>query len=104
MRDRFSTFPQCLETLYARTNIPFDLLTIVGGADAATKDYLLQLQRRRENVHVVLTPSLLTQQDARRVVMQQLDEKFGTRSFCVILENDTLVHDNWLPPLLECMR
>ena len=24
--------------------------------------------------------------------------------FCVVLENDTIVHENWLAPMLECMR
>ena len=48
---------------------------------------------------MVLVDRLLEQATSRNLVLQYLHERF-----CVLIENDTLVHPHWLPPLLERMR
>ena len=98
-RDRFSVFPQCFEALYANTNVPFRVVVVAGGADGATREHLHQLQRQKHNMTVMVMDRLLTQDDARKIALREVNERF-----CVLLENDTIVHKNWLAPLLECMR
>lgn len=98
-RDRFSMFPRCLDALYAYTNVRFRVIVVAGGADKRTDDYLRELQAQKDNVTVVLMDRLLTQGEARNIAMRQADERY-----CVVLENDTIVHENWLPALLDCMR
>jgi glycosyltransferase involved in cell wall biosynthesis len=99
VRDRFSMFRQCLEAVYAFTNVPFRVIVIAGAVDTATKAYLQQLESERNNMRIVLLDHLLMQGEARNIALRQVDERF-----CVVLENDTIVHENWLPPLLECMQ
>jgi len=99
VRDRFSTFPQCLEALYRNTDIPFRLVVVAGGADGKTEEYLAAFQRREKNMSLVLMDRLLMQGEARNIGLQHCDERF-----CVILENDTIVHENWLAPLLQCVQ
>jgi glycosyltransferase involved in cell wall biosynthesis len=98
-RDRFSMFPRCLEALYAHTDVRFRLIVVAGGTDSATKKYLHQLQRQKDNVSAVITDHLLMQGEARNIAMRQAGERL-----CVVLENDTIVHKAWLAPMLECMR
>jgi hypothetical protein len=98
-RDRFSMFRPCLEALYAHTDRPFRVIVVAGGTDAATEEYLCRLQAEKCNMSVVLVDRLLMQGEARNLAMRQLEERY-----CVILENDTIVGENWLPPLLECIR
>ena len=98
-RDRFSMFPQCLEALYAHTDVPFRVIVVAGGPDRRTKDYLHQLRMEKDNLSLVLVDRFLMQGEARNLGLQQADERF-----CVVLENDTIVHENWLTPMLECMR
>src|SRR5215471_19056045 len=98
-RDRFSMFPRCLEALYAYTDVPFRLIVVAGGTDRSTADYLRRLEMQKDNLRVVLVDRLLMQGEARNIALRQVDERF-----CVVLENDTIVHENWLPPLLECMQ
>jgi hypothetical protein len=50
------------------------------------------------NVELTLESGLLTQWEARNAGLRRSHERY-----CAILENDTLVHENWLQPLLECM-
>lgn len=97
-RDRFSMFPRSLEALYAHTDTRFRVIVVAGGVDRTTAEYLHQLQRQKDNLSVVLADRLLTQSEARNVALRQASERF-----CVVLENDTIVHENWLTPLLECM-
>ena len=99
VRDRFSMFPQCLEALYTYTDVRFRVIVVAGGTDRMTEAYLHQLQAQNDNMSVVLVDHLLMQGEARNVALRQADERF-----CVVLENDTIVHANWLAPMLECMR
>ena len=98
-RDRFSVFPRCLEALYKFTQMPFRLVVVAGGTDGGTERYLMQLQAQKSNLKVVLVKPLLLQGEARNIAMSHAEERY-----CVVLENDTIVRENWLPPLLECMR
>ncbi len=98
-RDRFSMFPRCLEALYTHTDVQFRVIVVAGGADRRTQEYLQQLQVQNDNLSVMLVDRLLMQGEARNLGIRQAAERF-----CVVLENDTIVHKNWLPPMLECMR
>lgn len=98
-RDRFSMFPQCLEALYAHTEIPFRVIVVAGGVDRRTEEYLRRFQAQRGNMSVALSDRLLMQGEARNIGLHHCSERY-----CVVLENDTIVDDNWLVPLLECMH
>lgn len=98
-RDRFSMFPRCLQALYAYTDAPFRLIVVAGGTDITTEKYLHQVQAQKGNMSIVLVDRFLMQAEARNIAIQQAHERF-----CVLLENDTIVHENWLAPMLECMR
>ena len=98
-RDRFSMFPRCLEALYAYTDMPFRVIAVAGGADRATAEYLRKMQLQKGNMSIVLVDRLLMQGEARNLALRQANERY-----CVVLENDTIVQENWLAPMLECMR
>jgi glycosyltransferase involved in cell wall biosynthesis len=98
-RDRFSIFPRCLDALYAHTDVPFRVVVVAGGTDRTTEAYLRLVEAQKHNLSVVLVDHLLMQGEARNLAIAKADERF-----CVVLENDTMVHENWLVPLLECMR
>jgi glycosyltransferase involved in cell wall biosynthesis len=98
-RDRLSMFTRCIEALYVHTHTPFRLIVVAGDTDQTTKEYLHQLRVQKSNITIVLVNRLLRQSEARNIALQQVHERF-----CVILENDTIVHENWLAPMLECMR
>lgn len=98
-RDRFSMFPRCLEALYTHTDVQFRVIVVAGGTDRTTEEYLHRFQAQKDNMTVVLVDHLLMQGEARRVAMRQAGERF-----CVVLENDTIVHERWLSSMLECMQ
>ncbi|CAN5579549.1 hypothetical protein BH23BAC1_BH23BAC1_39440 [soil metagenome] len=99
VRDRFSMFKQCLEAVYLHTKQQFKVIVVVGGADKTTQTYLSQFQEENENFKVIFKDNLLMQGEARNIALNHFDERY-----CIFLENDTIVHNDWLPPLLECME
>jgi len=98
-RDRFSVFRRCIDAIYASTHVPFRLLVVTGGTDNATKTYLRELERRQRGVSVVYFDHFLAQGEAREIALRHTDDRF-----VVLLENDTIMHDNWLVRLLECIH
>jgi glycosyltransferase involved in cell wall biosynthesis len=92
-RDRFSMFPRCLQALYARTHVRFRVIVVAGGADITTEEYLHQLHAKKDNMNVLLVERLLMPGEARNLALRHSNERF-----CILLENDTIVHENWLPP------
>jgi len=92
-------FYPSLEALYSRTHVPFRVIVVAGKTDGATEGYLRQLQVQKGNLNLVFVDRLLTQGEARNTAL-----KHANGRFCVLLENDTVVHENWLPPLLQCLR
>jgi cellulose synthase/poly-beta-1,6-N-acetylglucosamine synthase-like glycosyltransferase len=98
-RDRYSVFPHCIQAIYDHTNIPFRLIVVSGGTDNNTKEYLERVQSQHHNMRLVLVDRLLRQGEARNLAMSQVEGQF-----CVVLENDTIVHQNWIVPMLKCMR
>jgi len=98
-RDRFSMFPHCLDALFAHTNVQFRIIVVAGGLDEQTKHFLNRIQVDQQNISVVIADRLLMPGEARNLALKQVNERF-----CVILENDTIVHENWLTPLLECLK
>ncbi|HZN02966.1 MAG TPA: glycosyltransferase [Candidatus Polarisedimenticolia bacterium] len=98
-RDRFSMFARCLDAIEARTPPPFRVVAVAGGADPATRSYLEGLRTMRPHVTALLPDRLLEQSESRNLALRQVRERF-----VVVLENDTIVQEGWLPPLLECLR
>jgi glycosyltransferase involved in cell wall biosynthesis len=97
-RDRFSVFPKCIEAIYAHTTSKFRVVVLAGGMDSATQEFLTGLQEEKDNFQVVSLKQLLTQIELRRMAME-----YAQGRYCVLMENDTIVHENWLSPLMACM-
>jgi hypothetical protein len=98
-RDRFSTFPSCLDALYAHTGMPFRLVVVAGATDRDTRDYLMTVQGTHQNVDLILPDHLLPQSESRNLGLRHTKDRY-----CVVLENDTIVHANWLAPMLRCLQ
>src|SRR5262249_3288301 len=99
VRDRLSMFPRCLEAIYAHTEERFRIVVVAEAADRTSREYLDRLSAQKGNLSVKLVDRVLMQGEARNIALKEVDERY-----CIILENDTIVHENWLPPLVECMR
>lgn len=99
VRDRVSIFPRCLDAIYAHTDVAFRVIVVAGALDRRTQEYLRQLQIQKNNLSVTLSDGQLMQCEARNIGIREADQRL-----CVVLENDTIVHKNWLAPMLQCLR
>lgn len=97
--DRYSVLPKCLDAIYRNTKTPFRVIVVDGNAGPSTRAYLEKAQAEKRNLSVVRVDRILGSAEARNLALQQVKERY-----VAIVENDLIVCDNWLEPLLSCAQ
>ncbi|MEM7648816.1 MAG: glycosyltransferase [Cyanobacteria bacterium P01_A01_bin.70] len=95
-RERFSHTRQALESLYANTELPFQLVYVDGGSPRQTRDYLQQ-QSIERGFELVRTESYLAPNQARNLGLAK-----ATTEYVVFVDNDVEVVPGWLRHLVTC--
>ena len=95
-RERISQAHQCLESLYANTDIPFRLVWVDGGSPPRTSSYLRD-QARARGFDLVRTDYYLAPNRARNLGLAR-----ATTRYVVFMDNDVIVAPGWLGPLVRC--
>jgi GT2 family glycosyltransferase len=95
-RERFSSAPACLESLYEHTGVPFHLVWVDGGAPPPIRDYL-RAQAGARGFELVRTDHYLWPNRARNLGLRRV----GT-PYVVFMDNDVVVAPGWLGHLVRC--
>jgi GT2 family glycosyltransferase len=95
-REAFSQTKRSLETIYARTKGPFELVCIDGGSPPIVKQYLEQASREKGFV-LLRTDDYLVPNQARNLVLDHVNTEY-----VVFVDNDVLVAPGWLDALVRC--
>jgi GT2 family glycosyltransferase len=95
-RERFSYSQQSLESIYAETDYPFELVYVDGGSSPELKAYL-EAQSREKQFKLIRTEHYLSPNRARNIGIQAANGKY-----IVFIDNDVLVQRGWLQKLVDC--
>lgn len=95
-RERFSYARECLESLYANTDVPFRLVWVDGGSPPRIRKYLRE-QARARGFELVRTEYYLSPNRARNLGLDRV-----TTKYVVFMDNDVIVAPGWLGPLVRC--
>jgi len=93
-RDHFSDVPESLESLFAHTDAPFELIYVDGGSPRATARYLAE-QAARRGFRLIRTEHYLSPNHARNIAAAEVKTPY-----LVFIDNDVVVAPGWLPPLM----
>lgn len=94
-RDRFCRAAECLERLFAYSNLAFDLIVVNCNIPEVYWNGIQEILNGRTNVRVLEVDRNISSNQARNLVLRE------TRSeFLCIIENDVWVHENWLSALV----
>jgi glycosyltransferase involved in cell wall biosynthesis len=97
VRDRFSPTTTCLRSILRHTELPVDIVAVLGGAPAHLRD---EWEREfGDRVRFDFDDGYLNQPEARNRGLRQ-----ARTELAVVMDNDTYPHEGWLEPLLECQR
>jgi GT2 family glycosyltransferase len=95
-RDHFSDTQEALESVYANSNYPFDLVYVDGGSPNPVARYLRQ-QAEHRGFRLLRTEHYLSPNRARN-----LGARGVTTRHIIFIDNDVIVAKDWLAPLVEC--
>ena len=95
-RERFSATRPSLESIYAETSYPFDLVYVDGGSPPHVQSYL-EGAAARHGFELVRTEFVLAPNEARNIAMKQARTKY-----VVFIDNDVSVSPRWLERLVAC--
>jgi GT2 family glycosyltransferase len=97
-RERFSYTRDCLESVYAHTDVPFRLVCVDGGSPSGTRQFL-RTQAEARGFELVRTDHYLSPNRARNLGLSHV-----TTPYVVFMDNDVVVAPGWLGPLLRCAK
>jgi GT2 family glycosyltransferase len=95
-RESFIQTRRSLETIYARTQTPFELVCIDAGSPPIVKRYLEQAAREK-GFTLVRSDEYLIPNQARNLVLDHVQT-----DYVVFVDNDVLVAPGWLDALVCC--
>ncbi|MDV2995500.1 MAG: hypothetical protein N4J56_005154 [Chroococcidiopsis sp. SAG 2025] len=95
-RERFSYARQSLESIYANTCIPFELIYVDGNSPAEVQRYL-EAVAREKGFQLIRTDYYLFPNRARNLGLARVNTKY-----VAFVDNDVIVSPGWLEALIQC--
>jgi GT2 family glycosyltransferase len=95
-RERFSYAQTSLESIYAHTQLPFNLVYVDGNSPRKLHRYLAE-QALEKGFKLIRTEHYLYPNQARNLGLQAVDTKY-----LVFVDNDVVVSPGWLEALVTC--
>ncbi|HEX5386562.1 MAG TPA: glycosyltransferase [Gemmatimonadales bacterium] len=95
-REQFSKARASLESIYAATAVPFDLVYVDGNSPPALRQYL-ETQAAARRFTLVRTERYLTSNEARNI-----GARYAGTPYIAFVDNDVFVQPGWLTSLLRC--
>ncbi|GAB4150362.1 MAG: glycosyltransferase [Cyanobacteria bacterium J069] len=97
-RERFQFAQESLESLYAATDFPFQLIYVDNGSPEELRNYLTA-QAREKEFRIVRSDRYLSPNAARNFGLQHV-----TSRYVVFVDNDVIFAPGWLDALVNCAQ
>ncbi|MEO0397367.1 MAG: glycosyltransferase [Cyanobacteria bacterium P01_A01_bin.137] len=95
-RERFSYTQTSLDSIYAHTQFPFELVYVDGGSPRPIREYLAA-QSMEKSFELIRVDHLLTPNQARNMGLAQVKTPY-----VAFVDNDVVVSPGWLGALVQC--
>ncbi|MGD2182234.1 glycosyltransferase family 2 protein [Lusitaniella coriacea] len=95
-RERFTLTSEALESIYANTEVPFNLVYVDGNSPPKVKQYLEE-QSKEKGFKLIRKDYYLYPNVARNLGLREVDTPY-----VVFIDNDVLVTPGWLKSLIQC--
>ena len=97
-RERFSFTRQSLESIYANTKYPFNLVYVDGNSPQHIQKYLQQ-KSEVKNFQLIRTDDYLSPNQARNIGLSAVKTEY-----LVFIDNDVYVEPGWLEKMMNCTQ
>lgn len=100
-RERFSLTRDCLEHIYAFTEIPFEMILVDVGCPKVVAEKLDAWQKKHANLKIVRTPEFVYPYEAKNIGVKHLP---ADTEWVVFIDSDVMVYPHWLTRLLDAAK
>lgn len=97
-RERFGLSRASLESIYANTKVPFDLVYVDGNSPKRIAEYLRQAAKTN-GFELITSSTHLSPNRARNMGMDRVNTPY-----VAFVDNDLIVTEGWLGHLLDCAK
>ncbi|MBL8012816.1 MAG: glycosyltransferase [Candidatus Omnitrophica bacterium] len=97
-RDRFCFIEENLETIFKKSDVPFEMIYIDGGSPDQFRDYLVKKSAEKK-FKLIRVEHYLSPNQARNLAVKHIKTPFAA-----FVENDVSVADGWLSGMLSCAQ
>ena len=98
-RERFSVAARSLKTILEFTDLDYELVIVDNQTPPRYWSQIEQLIAGRENVRIIRTDRFLLPGPCKELIAQVCDNELTC-----LLENDVLVTEGWLPPMIAALQ
>jgi GT2 family glycosyltransferase len=98
-RDRYSTLPRCIESVYRHTDVPFRVIVVEGNSGGKMRAYLNAKKKQYDNLDVLFHDALITSSQAYNIGLKHAHEQW-----VATLESDVEVYPQWLGKMIRCAQ
>ena len=95
-RERFSYSRESLESIYANTRYPFELVYVDGNSPKYLQEYL-QVKSQEKSFKLIRTEHYLSPNQARNLGLDAVHSQY-----VIFIDNDVYVEPGWLEKLVNC--
>ncbi|MBI4403458.1 MAG: glycosyltransferase [Deltaproteobacteria bacterium] len=96
---RRSHTESCITRLYENTHIPFELIVVSQEADEDTKQWLTSLRLKSGPFHTIYNV-----RNVGPAIGRNQGLRLATGKYIIFLDNDALVTEGWLEPLIQAIE
>lgn len=100
--NRLELTKQTVENIYKTVNFPFEFIIIDNASTDGTIEYLNQLNKERDNIHLKFNNTNLGIAVGRNKALLKADEL--NTEWYVTIDNDVLFHDGWLTECIDILK
>jgi len=89
----------CIESVFEYSSEPYNIIIVDDGSDELVKNYLESLKNSCTNIELFRNEKSKGYTRAANIGL-----KYSNADYCILLNSDTIVTENWLDKLVNCIK
>lgn len=99
VHNAYEDVKKCIESVFEFTSYPYNIIIVDDGSAELTRDYLRDIAENCPNVKLIRN-----EQGKGYTFAANIGLRASKAEYCVLLNSDTIVTENWLDKMIDCAQ